>query len=477
MALRQLSGYEFTDFQHELEDLNQTHTNVIRREPGVTYHDEYALEELSQIKPMLYEQFVENWSRSYYSGSHHLKAILQYGEPNIPITNLNQRVYQQAVEAVRERLRSLPIVRAFSILTDLDQVSYESSSAAGYGYDGTKGPFGGTNHKRAIHRAKATLWSAIRSEDEGIEHVIRTAVPDIGYTRTQLTDIREKLKVRGVWGRAFHYILLEGLTAQPLLEAFKQGTTFLHIGTDPTVSVPIILSHIARDCEWIYALDWSSFDATASRFEIQAAFDLLKEVIQFPDFETEQSFEISRQLFIHKKIAAPDGKIYWSHKGIPSGSYFTSIIGSIINRTRVEYLWRLIKDTGPEICYTQGDDSISGDNDRISPYTMTDVIANTGWILNPEKTVVSRYTNQVTFLGRTSRGGLNERDLKRCLKLLILPEYPIPSGSISAYRATSISEDCGGTSQVLDEIARRLRRKYGIAPEDEVPRYLKIYRF
>nr|WAK97200.1 RNA-dependent RNA polymerase [Polygonatum partitivirus 2] len=468
-------GYDFKDFQQELEDLDQTHPNVIRRESGVTYRDEFALLELQSISERHYEQVLEGWSRSYYLPEKHLEAILAYSMPNIPSNYVNQKMYAQCIDVVIEGLRSLPSVRAFDVLTELDQVSFKSSTAAGYGYIGAKGAPGDLNHRRAIARAKAVMWSAINPKGEGIDHVLSTAVPDVGYTRTQLTEITVKTKVRSVWGRAFHYILLEGLFADPLLKSFIETETFYHIGQDPTHSVPNILSILSEQCKWKYAIDWKQFDATVSRFEIHAAFDILQSKLIFPNDETRQTFEICRQLFIHKKIAAPDGKVYWAHHGIPSGSYFTSIVGSIINRLRIEYLWRTITGHGPKICYTQGDDSLCGDDILIPPEKFAEVANLIGWYFNPDKTEYSVAAEAVSFLGRTYHGGMNERDLIKCLRLLIFPEYPVQSGRISAYRARSIAEDAGGISDLLNRIALRLKRQHGVASEEEVPSYFKLY--
>nr|DAD54821.1 TPA_asm: RNA-dependent RNA polymerase [Quinoa-associated deltapartitivirus 1] len=475
MAVHTLHGYEYTSYEHDLELIGGFHLHQVRRESSVTYRDEFALRELIETYPVLYEQILEGWSRSYYTGEAHLNAILQYGQPNITLTQEDLPLWIRARQSVSELLGSLPHVRAFDVNTQLDIINYEPSSAAGYDYNGAKGPTGDFNHTRAIHRAKATLWSTIRDDDFRPDHTIQSAVPDVGYTRTQLTDIRDKLKVRGVWGRAFHYILLEGTTADPLLQAFKQGTTFLHIGSDPTISVPQILSDVAKSCKWLIALDWRAFDASVNRFEIHTAFNLIKERIEFPNRETEECFELCRHLFIHKKIAAPDSKIYWSHKGIPSGSYFTSIIGSVVNRMRIEFLWLKLKGRGPKMCFTQGDDSLIGEDEYVNPNDLAELAAPLGWALNAAKTEVSRMPEYVSFLGRTIYGGLNHRDITKCIRLLIFPEYPVESGSISAYRAKSIAEDSGGTSKILNDIARSLRRKYGLALESEVPKKFKIY--
>ncbi|UTQ50847.1 MAG: RNA-dependent RNA polymerase [Plant associated deltapartitivirus 1] len=474
--MRTITHYEFTNFSQDFEETGKTHTHAVRRDPEVTYEDTFAMKVLMNKYPALYDNIIRGWSRSYYSGEAHMKAIMQYATPNTNYEQCNKKAYEQAVANVQESLRSLPTVRAFNVMNELDLVPYESSSAAGFDYISVKGPTEGENHIRAIKRAKATLMSAIADDGEGIEHTIETYVADVGYTRTQLTDLREKMKVRGVWGRAFHYILLEGTSASPLLEAFAKSNTFFHIGKDPTVSVPNLLSYTKSQARWLTAIDWRAFDATVSRFEINHAFNIIKKCISFPNFETEQAFELSRLLFTHKKLAAPDGKIYWIHKGIPSGSYFTSIIGSIVNRLRIEYLWLLQYNRSPKTCFTQGDDSLIGDDELFSPMDMSYLVNHLNWWINPTKSMTSKIIEEITFLGRSSLGGLNQRDLKRCLRLLMLPEYPVTSGAISAYRANSIWRDSGSTSQILLEIATTLRRKYGIASRDQVPRYLRPWK-
>ena len=473
--LRDIRNFQLTEFNSEFELLNDTHPHVIRREAEQILVDEFALSELNGAWPSLYDQKLKGWARSFYTLEGHMQAIHAYSNPDTPISSLNETIYRATIDSLKNELSSLPIARAFDVLTELDKIHYEQSSAAGYNYIGPKGPLYGENHERAIRSARAVLWSAIRDEDGGPAYVLRNMVPDVGYTRTQLTNLQEKTKVRGVWGRAFHYILLEGSSARPLLERFLEHDTFYHIGEDSQLSVPKLMSKLSSECRWIYAIDWSAFDATVSRFEIEAAFEIMKGLIHFPNFDSEQAFELSRLLFTHKKIAAPDGHTYWIHKGIPSGSYFTSMAGSIINRLRIGYLWRLMFNREPKLCYTQGDDSLIGDDELIQPERLAELAAPLNWNINPNKTEYSRTPEFISFLGRTSRGGFNTRELEKCLRLLIFPEHPVPSGRISAYRARSINEDSGFTSDYIQTVARRLRRRYGIAEESEVPKMFKRY--
>nr|BAA34783.1 RNA-dependent RNA polymerase [Pyrus pyrifolia] len=475
MEQNAFNGFEFVDYSEELENLNQNHIHKVRRESNTTYVDKFAERELIDLHPEYHRQFIQGWSRSYYNTERHMEALLNYGTRNIPVDNVDYNLYQGCIDTVKNGLRSLPRVKAFDVLTELNLVSYKSSTAAGYNYMGAKGPFDGYNHKQAIRRARATVGDVSDNGIEGLRRAITTAVPDVGYTRTQLTDLTEKTKIRNVWGRAFHYILIEGTSADPLIRMFSKTKSFYHIGRDPLDSVPDVLSETAGKARWLYAIDWKQFDATVSRFEINAAFDIIMDLIEFPNYPTYVAFELSRQLFIHKKIAAPDGYIYWSHKGIPSGSYFTSIIGSIINRLRIEYLWRKITGHGPLACYTQGDDSLSCDDEFTPPEKFAEIANQIGWVLNPEKTEYSTIPSEVHFLGRTMLGGLNTREIKRCLRLLIYPEYPVDSGRISAYRAKSISEDVGRLSELLNKIERRLQGQYGIASDEEVPDYFKRY--
>nr|ATJ00052.1 RNA-dependent RNA polymerase [Medicago sativa deltapartitivirus 1]QWX94207.1 RNA-dependent RNA polymerase [Medicago sativa deltapartitivirus 1]QWX94211.1 RNA-dependent RNA polymerase [Medicago sativa deltapartitivirus 1]UEE94748.1 RNA-dependent RNA polymerase [Medicago sativa deltapartitivirus 1]UEE94750.1 RNA-dependent RNA polymerase [Medicago sativa deltapartitivirus 1] len=475
MVLNALHDYDFLDFRSEVERTSHKHSHGVRREPYTTEVDRWAKGLLMNLHSELYKQSIEGWSRSYYDPARHLEAIYNYAAPDIPLTNIDWQLYTDCALTIRQGFYSLPRVKAYDVRTELDKVSYKASSAAGYSYQCVKGPVGGPTFKLAVRRARKVVGEVHEQGVPGMKHLIETMVPDIGHTRTQLTNLLEKTKVRNVWGRAFQYILIEGTVADPLIRMFSESKTFYHIGRDPLDSVPEVISEAAAAGKWLYAIDWKQFDATVSKYEIVTAFELIRNLIDFPNEQTQVAFEISKQLFIHKKIAAPDGWVYWVHKGIPSGSYFTSIIGSIVNRLRIEYLWRKITGHGPKVCFTQGDDSLSSDDQFIPPERFAEVAYPIGWIINPDKTEYSTVPGEVSFLGRTMIGGSNVRDTLKCIRLLMFPEYPVESPQISAYRAQSIAEDAGGRSAILNEIASKLKTDYGVAQEHEVPAHFKRY--
>jgi hypothetical protein len=367
---------------------------------------------------------------------------------------------------------SFPKVRSLDFNTDLRQVRFENTSSAGIGLTGRKGDPG--NLSRAIKQACATLHRFIRGE---VQEVIENSTPDRGLTRTQLTYLTEKLKIRNVFGEAFQYILLEGLSAQPLMEYFSTNETFFHIGQDPRHSVPDLIQRMLHKARNLLGIDWQAFDANTEDWEIEDAFALLRRMLIFPNEESEAAFWFSMILFINRKIAGPFGHLWFKHRGVPSGSYFTVLIDAIVNLQRTLYLFHKVYNKFPDDIATQGDDGLLCTNEAVTPEALSLAIpANAPWCLRPEKCKFGQSGASVDFLSRTLIGGDQARDINRVERLAIYPEYEVPSGKISAYRARSLWEDCNYGSEILGFAASYLERTYGIPSPEEVPKWtLKFY--
>ena len=93
-------------------------------------------------------------------------------------------------------------------------------------------------------------------------------------------------------------------------------------------------------------MDWKRFDSTLPNFVVDAVFDMLEESIAFDQMEIEgdvqllspsaaerlrKVFRWLRWNFTNTKIMLPDGRMLRKGHGIPSGSYFTSLVGSLGN--------------------------------------------------------------------------------------------------------------------------------------------------
>jgi hypothetical protein len=237
--------------------------------------------------------------------------------------------------------------------------------------------------------------------------------PCLAYLRTQLS-VRSRPKVRLVWGFPFELNLIEGAFADPYQEELLSRNAPILPRTNRWVAMA--LDHTRR-AGTLVGLDWSKFDSTVPRFLIRFAFGLVRKA-----FGSEYGgvFDMLEHYFIHTPITMPDGKTYVKHTGIPSGSRFTAIIGSIVN-------WVLIRAmTGGEArqLHTVGDDSLfalnaSPDSIRSRMGEWSKFAEELGMVINADKTEVG---DDIKFLGRRQRYGSTVRDPHIALLHFILPE-------------------------------------------------------
>lgn len=429
----------------------------VRRELETTYRDTYMVEAF-EAYPFSYDfPKLEGWSRSHYTVDGHMDSIRKIqstrrfhkpSDPSMVATDDYCKRYFSAMGSVQ----------SMDFHTQLKSVPFEPTSAAGIGIPGRKGDDG--NLDRAVRQATATIHNCLR---HGIQGVINNSTPDMAYTRTQLTQLTEGLKVRNVFGEAFQYILIEGLSAHPLMEHFANIDSFFFIGKDPRKDVPQLLEKVKRECQILMSIDWSAFDTSVEDWEINDAFDLLESILTFPNLESRAAFEFSRIFFINRKIAAPDSNVYMKHKAVPSGSFFTMLIDSIVNWRRILYLHHKAYKEFPKSVDVQGDDSLLGTSEKVTPEGIALAIPPTShWSLNPYKCPVGRSGSSVPFLQRRLKWGDQARDVDRVERLAIYPEYEVTDPQISAYRARALWEDCNYESNILSFATEYLENKYGV---------------
>ncbi|UFK61914.1 RNA-dependent RNA polymerase [Silvergrass cryptic virus 1] len=432
------------------------------------YQDEYAAEAIRLIVPMNIRFELQGWARSYYDLQQHVQAIEAYNLPKLPEpTHIAWNQTKQMTQAIFRQFDQIDCLS----YKDFDSVKWMSSSSAGYGYEGHKGD--DDNYKKAKKTA-VTIAEKLNHDVNYGPEAIKESTPDIAFTRTQLSQVKVKTKVRNVWGEAFHYVLLEGLFAQPIVEYFMNINSFYFIGKDPLLSVPALIDEMLRNKDYVYMFDWSAFDATVQEWEIRFAFECLESMIQFPSTVEFQIWRFVIELFIYRKIASPHGVLYLKTQGIPSGSCFTNIIGSITNYVRIQYMFNRLTGSFATV-YTHGDDSLAAVNsDQFVHFNALEKIASEHlWKLNASKSSMSMKQEGVTFLSRTVREGQNRREELACLRMLMYPEYPVESGDLSALRAFSIMNDSGLHSSYFLKIFQLLKENHGIAAS--LPNHLKIW--
>jgi hypothetical protein len=427
------------------------------------------------------------WSRSYYTQSGHVESLMNFNK--IILSEPDTLEWTTLKAESSAYFHNLPRVPSLSALTDFDKVKFHQGTSAGYGYTFNPGPYpthkglpNGPNHKRAKTIASKIVHECIKHRndhmfDNFIENVPNDSTPDIAFTRTQLTEL-PNLKIRNVFGECFHYVLLEGLFAQPLIEAFMALDTFYFIGENPVTAVPNLINSLIPRDQYFLSLDWSKFDSSVQPYEIELAFDLIESTIDFPDEATRLIFKYVRRLFMKRKLLSPDGRLFMRYSGVPSGSYFTHLIDSIINWNRVRYLFKLHRLTHG-VLVTHGDDclvEIFGFHDCLNE--LADDAEKLGWYIKREKSQLFKDRFRITFLGRSSKHGANFRDVDRCLRLMYYPEYPVTDPQISIARLKAIDADSGFHIPLIQNVYHYLARKYGdhqLALPREFRRYFDNY--
>lgn len=359
--------------------------------------DPYVYSSLEEIIGREALDEFEGFTRSFYSLEGHYANLWLYDRPFRP--RCTDPVYTTAVEITREAFRLPSRVESIS-WDNLSAVPFIRTSGAGWKYVGKKGD--GDNHTLAISRAVGSL----RSWEER-QHNWRYT-PDMAWTRTQIGSF-ENPKIRNVWGKAFHNIILEGISAFPLIDAYqKQVDSPIVVGVHLYKRLPVIIRDILQDGDDPLigiGIDFKAFDTTPQPWMIEDAFNILQDNIRFVDEEGQSSWNYAKEFFINTPVIMPDGRMWLKRLGIPSGSYFTQLIGSVINHIVITYIQ--LKYWGRTFkMRVLGDDSAFGVPYK---YGWPDVVQlskigqELDFTIHPEKVNTSR-PDEMEFLGHVARG-------------------------------------------------------------------------
>jgi hypothetical protein len=292
--------------------------------------------------------------------------------------------------------------------------------------------------------------AATRALERGIQILLGQKQPEpcLGFTRTQFND-----KTRLVWGYPYSMTAIEGLLAQPLLDQFKSGLTPMAFAI-PAGMLGTKLRVASYHREWAYSIDMSSFDASISGKLIHAAFRILRtwydedEVEPVSGKTVRDIFDVVERYFIHTPIVMPNGKLYLGKRhGVPSGSFFTQIIDSVVNVIiggTASHRFKL--HVSKKEVFVLGDDLLMWSNRQVDLDTIAKYInEHLGVKMHgSEKSAIYHYDEPVHYLGRDWPNGLPTLDQKEVVKRMIYPErfrrYPKdPEAKAKAVRLLILS--------------------------------------
>jgi hypothetical protein len=439
---------------------------------GGHHEDPYVKEILDEVLDSSTKQALGQYTRGMYTLDLHYSSFLKYARPLSDEVLYADRLkedpfIQKAIKIVEEQLAPIFTVPVWDI-NNVDNVFWWPNTSAGWGYIGKKRD----NYALATSNAYRALYDFGRFGNE------YRFVPDKAFARSQLA-LRANPKIRHVWGRAFHNILIEGLTAQPIIERAMSIDTPIYIGRDLHKDLPFTIIRQLRDDNSVcYGLDFSAFDARMNSYLVEEAFNMIERHIQTTNY---QPFYYARNLFQRTPVVMPDGNLYIVKTGIPSGSMFTQLIGSITNlvliyAVQLRFLGRIYET------YVLGDDSLFAMEDALLDISeAADWLSSFGQVLNQEKTILTRKYSEIVFLGHNFYGSSVTRDDFTCLSLALFTEDDVLRPSDTAVRLSSLLYDSGCNSYYIYDTYKLLLSRHNIdwsrviqRPVDRVPPFGKL---
>lgn len=245
--------------------------------------------------------------------------------------------------------------------------------------------------------------------------------PCVCYHRVQHGE--QGPKQRMVWGYPLSMTLVEAQYARPLIEKFLKMRTPMAFGLMRFQLAARALTITNSGLR--YGLDFSKFDSSVPPWLIDIAFRILG--TWFEECEKGPAWDTIVNYFIHTPIIMPDGNVYRKSKGVPSGSYFTQLVDSVVNYIVIQYAMLTIvgKPVQDHKILVLGDDSLFGLDRHISLDAVARVLKAIGFTLNVEKSDVSRFGEPWHFLGHVWVRGIVDRPVLDLVKRAIFPEKPV----------------------------------------------------
>jgi len=269
--------------------------------------------------------------------------------------------------------------------------------------------------------------SMTRALERGLETLRGDKAPEpcIAFARTQFEG-----KTRLVWGYPYSETVIEGLVAYPFLQLLKGRNTPMAFAIT-TMALGAKLRVAAYHNRFGYSIDMASFDSSVSEFMIDQAFRIIKTWFNLDQVEPtsgltcREIFVHVQNYFTHSSIVMPNGMIYHGRKhGVPSGSFFTQIIDSIVNviiAGTISSKFHLHVDKR-EI-FVLGDDLLIWSDRDMDLTTMAKFASETfGVTFRSDKSKKFRSSETIQYLGREWTHGIPDLPLEEVIKRMVFPE-------------------------------------------------------
>nr|UDL14413.1 MAG: putative RNA-dependent RNA polymerase [Gammapartitivirus sp.] len=255
---------------------------------------------------------------------------------------------------------------------------------------------------------------------------------------------RDDPKTRLVWIYPAEMLVVEGLWAPVMYKEFEKlpnspllyGKSSQRLYTEWLVGL--------RSGEKLHGLDFQGFDTKAPAWLIHVAFDILHQNVDWLNWRGKVTTKRARQkwrnvwdgmkwYFINTPILMPDGRMFRKRHGVPSGSWFTQLVDSVINHILVDYLTLC---QGMQACGLKvlGDDSAFRNTKALDLEQASRDASAVSMILSLDKCEIEEDPGNFKLLGTKYRQGHAHREDVEWFKLALYPENPPPDIGVSMSR-------------------------------------------
>jgi len=353
--------------------------------------------------------------------------------------------YRNALEQAIFRARKvfIPEDKLIKVSLAHGTDSMNLDSAAGFSFPGKK--------KSEVVQEAYDIAAYLQHQVQRGRHVYRP--PCKIALRGHLTSVEEP-KSRPVWVYPFELSILEAKWAIPFYKHLETNVKEVHFGEGamPRLAQLLMggLSDQTESAE--VTLDWSSFDSSIPSWLIKEAFDILHDCFDdsYADVDgtavyggavmvekNSQLWKFIVEYFIKTPIMLPNGDVYVKTHGIPSGSFFTQAVGTIVNAIIVYSLDIYYGWNGRRFRFL-GDDSsflIPIYRNQINPTKLADTANSVfGVTLKIEKLHIATTQLERKFLGYRCQGYRFIRSDHEWITNVLYPERDIESLEQSASR-------------------------------------------
>lgn len=218
--------------------------------------------------------------------------------------------------------------------------------------------------------------------------------------------------------------VLAGTFFYPYFWSMKKGN-IRYAGGMKRLSTSAKMNEIKWKSRFALSVDYSKYDSSICSLLTSLAFKIIESNFVMTDKES-KAWRIYVNYFQRGGMLAPDGYIYYGREhGVPSGSLFTSIVGSIVNCLIIEY-FRL--KTGALVTdhIVLGDDCIIGLLNPIPVEDFAQVAKELGINVGLEDSKLLHAEDLIYFLGHYWEDGTPRREIEETIERICCPEVVKP---------------------------------------------------